>query len=59
MGATQKALRVMEKRKKCQFCKIEAARPLHTCPFKIEINDDNKTLCDCCANCTQECALDI
>ena len=31
----------------------------HTCPFKIEIHDDSETLCDCCAKCTYECAMDV
>jgi hypothetical protein len=31
----------------------------HTCPFKMEIHDDDKSLCNCCANCRYECGLDI
>lgn len=31
----------------------------HVCPFKQEINNDSKTLCRCCPECTRECAYDI
>jgi len=39
-------------------CDNEKSEP-HTCPFKEEINHDLKTLCECCDNCTYECAMDI
>jgi hypothetical protein len=32
---------------------------LHTCPYKVEINDDRETLCDCSPEKTQDCADDI
>ncbi len=31
----------------------------HTCPYQSEINDDNESLCNCCADCSYECALAI
>ena len=31
----------------------------HTCPFAYEINDDHETECNCCDDCTQDCADDI
>lgn len=34
-------------------------RPPHPCPFKQEIHDDRDTLCECCENCTHECAMDV
>lgn len=36
-----------------------AAEELHSCPFKIEIHDDEETLCDCCEDCEHECAMEI
>lgn len=44
----------------CGHCRgrNDATEP-HTCPFKVEINEDMETLCDCCEACTQECAYDI
>jgi len=35
------------------------ARPPHPCPYKQDINDDDKTLCECCEVCIRECAMDI
>lgn len=32
---------------------------LHTCPFRVEIDDDEETLCNCCEECTQDCADNI
>lgn len=37
-------------------CKGEAE---HTCPFSSEINGDDTTLCNCCEECTYQCAMDI
>ena len=39
-------------------CQNETEDP-HTCPFAVEINDDEETLCTCCDECTQGCANDI
>lgn len=33
--------------------------PLHTCPYKKEINNDSESLCSCCEACTRECAMDV
>ena len=32
---------------------------LHTCPYRVEINDDNESLCNCCGECEGECAQDV
>lgn len=32
-----------------------AATALHTCPYKEEVNNDSNSLCNCCAECRQEC----
>lgn len=45
--------------KKCPSCEKNNANELHTCPFKEEINNDSETLCECCDDCTHECAMDI
>lgn len=42
----------------CQRCQQDEAREPHTCPFAVEINDD-ETLCNCCVDCEHECAMDI
>lgn len=41
----------------CQSCDNPAA-PLHTCPFKHEIDDD-KTPCNCCQACRDNCCDEI
>jgi len=43
---------------KCQNCN-GVAEPLHPCPFKDEVDNDDKTLCNCCQKCTQQCEDDI
>lgn len=43
----------------CKSCEVREAQPLHTCPYKEEINDDTTSLCGCCEDCKQECCWDI
>ncbi len=31
----------------------------HTCPYKVELNDNREALCRCCDHCTKECAYEI
>lgn len=31
----------------------------HTCPYKVEINDDSETLCTCCEHCIGVCSDEI
>ena len=31
----------------------------HTCPYAEEINGDEETLCNCCKECENECAMEI
>ena len=33
--------------------------PPHVCPFLVEIDGDDKTLCNCCEDCQGECCDDI
>ena len=38
---------------KC-ICGNDAEEP-HVCPYNVEINDDEETLCNCCDDCKQDC----
>ncbi len=31
----------------------------HTCPYAEDIHDDHESLCNCCQECTGNCAMDI
>lgn len=44
---------------KCQQCDESSGDVKHTCPFKEEIGGDSETLCNCCYDCRNECAMDI
>lgn len=44
---------------RCESCGEKAGKAMHSCPFRVEIHDDEKTLCNCCDNCTHECAMDV
>jgi hypothetical protein len=43
----------------CTNCKDKSSEPLHICPYKSDIHEDNETLCNCCNSCTRECLDDI
>lgn len=45
--------------KKCPRCDKNTAEPPHVCPFAEDVHNDSETLCDCCDDCTNECAWDI
>lgn len=47
------------KKDKCGRCEKNQSRELHTCPYQIEINDNDKFECDCCEDCTSDCALEV
>jgi hypothetical protein len=54
-----------EKKEECKIkcggwkdCQNDSAED-HTCPFSEEINGDCESLCNCCDDCTHECAMDI
>lgn len=40
-------------------CQNEATKEMHPCPYAQEIFDDDEDVCNCCDNCTYECAMDI
>lgn len=44
----------------CTSCRCgEPGEDEHTCPFAEDINDDHESLCNCCAECQYQCAMDI
>ena len=63
----------MKKQKKATFQEVlkETKTPMcrcnirpatiqsHTCPFQVEINEDRKFKCNCCAECEEDCAMEI
>lgn len=44
---------------KCESCNKNEGSELHTCPYNEDVCDDHESLCNCCEDCTQECANDI
>jgi len=43
----------------CESCeKNEAVKP-HTCPYAEDIHNDHLSLCNCCSDCEEKCALDV
>ena len=44
---------------KCPRCHIRDMEDDHPCPYAVEIEDDNETMCNCCSKCEHECAMDI
>lgn len=43
----------------CQRCRKEPAAEPHSCPFAEDIHGDSESLCNCCDDCSHECAMDI
>lgn len=43
----------------CHKCGNPTSPGLHSCPYACEINDDHSESCNCCENCTHECAMDV
>lgn len=31
----------------------------HTCPYKEDVNSDFESKCNCCGDCSYECAMDV
>lgn len=46
-------------KEKCQNCEKNESSLLHTCPYAEDIGDDYETLCNCCEECTDNCAMEI
>lgn len=45
--------------KKCQKCGKPVDGCLHSCPFAEEMSDDYSENCNCCSECSGDCAMDI
>lgn len=44
----------------CESCGQNIdSEELHPCPYSEEIRNDSTPACNCCSNCTRECANDI
>lgn len=43
----------------CSRCEKHPQGEAHPCPYLEEIRDDHVTTCDCCDECTHECAMDV
>lgn len=44
---------------KCQRCNHNPMEADHTCPYSEDINGDYETMCNCCSDCQDECAMEI
>ena len=45
---------------KCQSCEnLTGTSELHSCPYQADINNDDSEHCNCCNDCSHECAMDI
>lgn len=53
------AARWADEHGECQRNCGHEASPEHTCPFNDEIRPSDKTLCNCCLNCTNACVMEI
>lgn len=38
---------------------ISPGLPLHECPYQADVHNDSTFQCNCCENCTHECAMDV
>lgn len=45
----------------CEKCNNhdEYTKNEHTCPYATEILDDYESLCNCCEQCLENCAMEI
>lgn len=55
----KKIKKIEKKIELCSSCQKNPAEKLHTCPFQEDVNNDFKSLCNCCEKCEQECCWDI
>lgn len=40
-------------------CKNPPSLECHTCPYSVEVDGDEDTLCNCCEDCEEACAQSI
>lgn len=43
----------------CDHCQINEAQDPHPCPYRVEIDEDEESLCNCCKECREKCADNI
>jgi hypothetical protein len=43
----------------CDKCRVNDRLDFHECPYAVEIYDDHEEICDCCDECTSQCAMNI
>lgn len=58
MKKKTKKLKLIAKDNPCR-CGSQGTVELHICPYSQEINGDSESKCNCCANCENECCMDI
>jgi hypothetical protein len=44
---------------KCQRCGKQVPAELHSCPYSLEIEEDDTPCCNCCEDCEDECAMEV
>jgi hypothetical protein len=51
---------VSEEEKAIEMCLHCGGEPneAHECPYRVEIHNNDET-CNCCDDCTRQCAMDI
>lgn len=50
---------IEEEKKPCPQCQKNEALNDHVCPYAADVNNDEKSLCNCCEECMHQCAMDI
>ena len=46
--------------KRCEGCECSDELEYHSCPYQREINEnESEDYCNCCNECTNQCAEDI
>ena len=48
-----------ERRVEGEVCTCDFGYEEHSCPFQLEIHDDDTPCCRCCPYCEQQCADEI
>lgn len=48
-----------QNKSKCGCCGKNEGTEEHICPYRLELFDDDKTMCNCCRECEIECECDI
>ena len=40
-------------------CTCAEGHDEHSCPYQVDVNDDQEFMCRCCPRCMEECVMDI